>query len=540
MVNQLEETDNMNHRTTDGDDDNKKTTHQEHTFESSSSLDELYEDEFDSVYLAKSKILSNAIQDIGMGKYQWTLFVVAGFGWMADNLWPIVTSLIFPQVILEFPISTGSGPYVQLAQNIGLFAGAVFWSFSSDIIGRRWAFNITFLITGIWGTVAGSSPTFAAVCVFAALWSFGVGGNLPVDSAIFLEVLPQSHQYLLTVMSIWWAFGQLLTNLIAWGLIGNFSCETAKGCTRSQNMGWRYLLFTMGGISLVCFFARYFFFKLYESPKFYLSRGKDELAVKTVHSIAAVNGKTSNLSLEQLEVLNPPITAANSVVDGHNNTESSHLQNATKRKLEKFNFEHLRGVFGTKKLAYSSTLVILVWAIVGVAFPLYNSFIPYFLKNNGGAEEPTSTYITYRNTLIISVLGIPGALLAGVLVELRTGRKGAIALSTLLTGVFLFLSTRAKTSNDLLGYNCAYNFTSNIMYGVLYAYTPEIFPAKIRGTAIGLASSINRVLGVLAPVIAMYADLDTPAPVYASGAMFLAAGVLVFFFPYESKGKMSY
>ncbi len=34
------------------------------------------------------------IQEIGMGWYQWQLFIVVGFGWANDNLWPIVTSLI--------------------------------------------------------------------------------------------------------------------------------------------------------------------------------------------------------------------------------------------------------------------------------------------------------------------------------------------------------------------------------------------------------------------------------------------------------------
>jgi hypothetical protein len=29
-----------------------------------------------------------------MGWYQWQLFIVIGFGWASDNLWPIVTSLI--------------------------------------------------------------------------------------------------------------------------------------------------------------------------------------------------------------------------------------------------------------------------------------------------------------------------------------------------------------------------------------------------------------------------------------------------------------
>ena len=34
----------------------------------------------------KSKVINKAILDIGMGPYQWQLFVLCGFGWLADNL----------------------------------------------------------------------------------------------------------------------------------------------------------------------------------------------------------------------------------------------------------------------------------------------------------------------------------------------------------------------------------------------------------------------------------------------------------------------
>lgn len=94
----------------------------------------------------------------------------------------------------------------------------------------RWAFNITLFITGVFAVAAGGSPGYVALCSFAAVWSIGVGGNLPVDSAVFLgkinytanmttgsrylEFIPASHQYLLTVLSIWWAFGQLVGSLV--------------------------------------------------------------------------------------------------------------------------------------------------------------------------------------------------------------------------------------------------------------------------------------------------------------------------------------
>lgn len=87
--------------------------------------------------------------------------------------------------------------------------------------------------------------------------------------------------------------------------------------------------------------------------------------------------------------------------------------------------------------------------------------------------------------------------------------------------------------------NCAYNFMSNIMYAVLYSYTPEIFPTKDRGTGNAITASANRVFGIMAPIVAMFANLETSAPVYVSGALFIASGLLVLALPFESRGKAS-
>jgi hypothetical protein len=37
-------------------------------------------------FLAKVNVLNAALHEIGMGRYQWELFVTAGFGWFADNI----------------------------------------------------------------------------------------------------------------------------------------------------------------------------------------------------------------------------------------------------------------------------------------------------------------------------------------------------------------------------------------------------------------------------------------------------------------------
>jgi len=132
--------------------------------------------------------------------------------------------------------------------------------------------------------------------------------------------------------------------------------------------------------------------------------------------------------------------------------------------------------------------------------------LPTYLRTIKGAEfGDGSTYITYRNSLIIAAVGFPGALLGGALVEIpKFGRKGALAVFTILTGVFLYGTTTALTSNSLLGWNWGFNFASNIMNSVLYGYSPEIFPTKDKGTGNALTATVNRIFGIMAASISSH------------------------------------
>lgn len=57
---------------------------------------------------------------------------------------------------------------------------------------------------------------------------FGAGGNLPVDGALFLEFLPGRNQYLLTLLSLWWAVGQVAGSLISWAFLAKYGCSARE------------------------------------------------------------------------------------------------------------------------------------------------------------------------------------------------------------------------------------------------------------------------------------------------------------------------
>ncbi|KAL4783437.1 major facilitator superfamily domain-containing protein [Aspergillus varians] len=485
-----------------------------------------------SAYKINANVLNRAIQEIGMGRYQWQLFGVVGFGWACDNLWPIVTSLILLPVTYEFG---SQPPLLLLAQNLGLLAGALFWGFGCDIFGRRLAFNMTIGITAVFSLAAAASPSFAAVCILAALWSIGVGGNLPVDSAIFLEFLPGSHQYLLTVLSINWALAQFLANLIAWKLIGSYTCPSADGCTRSENVGWRYFIATMGLLALVMSITRYFLFTLLESPKYLMGKGEHYEAVAVVHEVAQRNGKSCSLTTDELH----DCSDNGDGLDGRGDYRQRRglgFHDRFKLLLEPFSFTQLQSLFSTRRRALATTLLVCIWGLVGIAFPLYNAFLPYLQHERGIEFGDGSTYLTYRNSLIIAVASIPGSLVGGVMVEMPLlGRKGTLTLATIMTGFFLLASTTATTSSGLLGWNCAYGFSSSLVYAVLYAYTPEIFESRNRGTGNAIVSAANRLGGIVAPLVALWTNLQSTAPVYVSGVIFLLAGGLVVMVPYDHR-----
>lgn len=124
-------------------------------------------------------------------------------------------------------------------------------------------------------------------------------------------------------------------------------------------MGWRYFMLAMGGVALLMFIIRFACFTVFESPKYLMGKGRDADAVKTVHEVARRNGRTSDLTLEDLE-------ACNALARTEDAPQVSHATAAIKRNLEKFDTQHVKRLFATKKLAFSTSNIIVVWALIGL------------------------------------------------------------------------------------------------------------------------------------------------------------------------------
>ncbi|KAJ5682893.1 membrane transporter [Penicillium macrosclerotiorum] len=479
--------------------------------------------EVDHALAAKMKLVNEAIDGIGFTGYHTKLFFLNGFGYGVDSLLLFLMSISADQVVAQYPPTFKRG--AQLGFYIALLAGALFWGITADIIGRKWAFNFSLLTSAVFAITAGAAGSYHAWATLVAISAFGSGGNLVLDTTVFLEYLPSNKQWLLTLLAGWWGVGQTVAGLVAWPFMAGYSCPSdgSSPCTNANNMGWRYLFYTCGTLVFILSIARVLVIRFHETPKFLLCQGHDEEVVKTLDNLAQKYDRTSNLTLEQLQAC------------GHIN--STHAKN-------KASFSelavHFRGLFATKTMAFSTSLVWLSWALIGLGYALYYVYLPEYLASRNAAAGDDSTYLTWRNYAITNVCAVPGPIMAAYMCEMPIfGRKRTMATGALITMAFFFGYTAVKTSAQNLGFACAISVTINMYYATLYAYTVEILPSAHRGTGNGIAVALNRLMGMVSALIGAFTSTSSPVPIYVCAGLLGMAGILAVLFPLESRGRQS-
>jgi MFS family permease len=81
----------------------------------------------------------------------------------------------------------------------------------ADVIGRRWEFNLTLFLNGIFILAAGGANNVVTWAAMFGIVGFACGGNVPVTATMFLELVPTSGYFLLTILSAWWSVGAVLS-----------------------------------------------------------------------------------------------------------------------------------------------------------------------------------------------------------------------------------------------------------------------------------------------------------------------------------------
>ncbi|ORX36134.1 major facilitator superfamily domain-containing protein [Kockovaella imperatae] len=247
--------------------------------------------------------LENTLEQLGFGAYHWRLLALCGTGWMSDNSSLQCIAVILPRVQINFDLSSKVVGLLSASTMAGMMLGAVGWGTVSDLLGRALPFNSTLFLTAVFGICASFAPNFPILCLWMFLLGTAVGGSMPTDGTLFLENLPHSKQYLLTLLSIFFSLGAVLSSVISLVFLPGASCSQFEGCdiAGKANDGWRRVLLVLGCFNMVCALCRWFLFRLHESPRYLVSNGRPDEAIVVLRAIASYNDNEMNIQSADVE-----------------------------------------------------------------------------------------------------------------------------------------------------------------------------------------------------------------------------------------------
>ncbi|KAF8628622.1 hypothetical protein AX15_003759 [Amanita polypyramis BW_CC] len=218
-------------------------------------------------------------------------------------MWIQAVAIILPRVQQHFYVPDSYIGAVSSSMFAGMMLGAIGWGTCSDLLGRSTAFNLTLFFTALFGFVSSFSNSFKTLCISLFFLGSAVGGSMPTDGTLLLEHMPKKKQYLVTALSVFFSFGAVLSAVVALLVVPQNSCPAPPlPCNVDvQNKGWKYLLISLGFITVTMFLARIVFFRLHESPRFLVHAGRPHDALKSLQMISKFNG--SDISIELSDVV---------------------------------------------------------------------------------------------------------------------------------------------------------------------------------------------------------------------------------------------
>lgn len=157
-------------------------------------------------------------------------------------------------------------------------------------------------------------------------------------------------------------------------------------------------------------------------------------------------------------------------------------------------FQNIRDVW-SKKYTRSTLMLWVLWFTV--VFSYYGMFLwlPSVMVGKGFDMISSFKYV-----LIMTLAQLPGYFTAAWFIE-KFGRKFVLVSYLIGTAVSAFIFGNAETLTVLLISGMFLSFFNLGAWGALYAYTPEQYPAIIRGTGAGMAAAVGRIGGIFGPLL---------------------------------------
>jgi MFS transporter, putative metabolite:H+ symporter len=387
--------------------------------------------------------------------------VIMGSATFFDAFNALSIAFVLPVLVREWHITPPQVGIMIGASYLGQVVGALAFSWAAERWGRVPCAAAATAIFATMSLACAGAWSFDVLLACRFLQGIGVGGEMPV-AAVYISELSKARgrgRFFLLYEMIF-PIGLMVTGQVAALLVPLF--------------GWQ-IMFLIGGVPGLL--IALLLLRLPESPRWLIGKGRFAEAEAVVSRMEAASSRVGAAVSVQ------PAMGQQTVAPPARSPAPPKIRSSWR--------ELLSPAFRGRTL--------IVWVLWASAFLITNSL------NNWMATLYTTVYhlslpSALRAASMTNVAQVVLLLFCAMLID-RTGRKhwmmGAFGLGAILLSVLAFGGTQNVSSVIVLS-TLSYGLIGSIN-AVVYLYTPEIYPTRLRAIGTGVATSWLRVASAAGP-----------------------------------------
>jgi MFS transporter, putative metabolite:H+ symporter len=384
-----------------------------------------------------------------------TARVVMGSATFFDAFNALSIAFVLPILVPLWHITPPEIGILIGASYVGQVVGALAFSWGAERYGRIPCAAVATAIYAVMSLTCATAWSFNSLLFFRFIQGIGVGGEMPVAATYISELSKaRGRGRFFMLYEMIFPIGLMVTGQV--------------GAVLVPLMGWQ-IMFLIGGIPGLV--IALMLLRLPESPRWLIGKGRLAAAEAVIRRLEIASDKA-------VAPADPEALPEQAEVTRHSRSKWSELLSPAYR--------------GRTLIAW------VLWASTYLVANGLNNWMPTLYTTVYHLPLPQAL----RAASLTNVAQVALVLICALVID-RTGRKywmmGAFGLGAVTLGILGFGAAQDVSWLIVLG-TISYGLIGSIA-AVVYLYTPEIYPTRMRAVGTGVATSWLRIASAIGPTL---------------------------------------
>lgn len=488
-----------------------------------------------------------AVERAGFGLFHWLLLVVCGWANASDAVEILCVSFLLPTARCDLHLSSSDMGLLTASIFLGMMVGGYMWGYLADQKGRRRVLIVSLTVNGLFGGLASLAPWFWLFLLMRFISGIGVGGSIPVIFSYFSEFMPRLRRgAMISCLATFWMAGNILAAGLAWLVIPITWEHLSLGTLEFKS--WRLFVVLCSVPSITSALI----FKLFmpESPKFLMEADREKEAIHVFRLMFKMNMKGKEKTPPEFGLRTSSTQKGDKGKTRSLGSSKERLANILKKALAP-----IKKIFRSPFKSRSFPLLIIFYSISFGYYGLWMWFPELFERTEDGGSpcanvsrpsagqnetcDLVKTAAVYRDGFIIAAANLPGNILT-ILVMDSTGGKALLSGSLLLSSLSVFFIYVVQTKAQSLILSCVFSGVSVIAWNALDVIGTELYPTKLRSSALGFFTGVGRVAAIMGNLVfGRLVDANCAVPILLVSALLLTGGLVSLLLPQTRQTELT-